>query len=151
MTSTRMIAVALAVLATAACADSATAPASSASDLEVRLAHNSNNQASLSGSQNGNAISGNAIINYVAGREGWQSTVNLQGTLAADTYTFYAVAPNGVTLRFVCSFTLDGQGGRQGCSADTDLLGFATAQVRDSEGNIVASGMFDRRGGNREK
>lgn len=135
--------------ATAACADPIT---SAVADASARFAHESNNQSVLSGTQDGNAISGNAIINYVKGVEGWQSTVSLSGNLAPDTYTFYAVAPMGGALRTICSFTVtDQNGGRKGCSANTDVAGFATAQIQDSNGNIVASGTFERRGGNREK
>ncbi|MEO5589407.1 MAG: hypothetical protein ABIS03_07455 [Gemmatimonadaceae bacterium] len=151
MTATRLIAVALAAFASAACSEATTSPAVSSDGLEVLAAHESNNRATLSGMQAGNQITGTAIINYVAGQDGWRSTVNLDGILAPGTYTFYAVAPNGTTLRFVCSFTIAVEGDRQGCSADTDLLGFATAQVRDAGGNIVAGGTFERRGGTRSK
>ncbi len=143
-----------AILVAAACAESPTAPANSGLDVpELRLAHESNNQASLTGSQNGNMITGNAIINYVAGREGWRSTVSLQGDLAEGTYTFFAVLVsegNEPVLQAICSFTIDENGGRQGCSADTDLAGFNRAEVQDEDGNVVASGVFERRGGTRE-
>lgn len=135
----------------AACADAPTAALQSGG-LQPggpNFAHTANNQANLSGMQNGNGITGNAITNYVAGRDGWQSTVNLQGDLAAGTYTFFAIGPGGVQP--VCSFTVGGRGGRQGCSADTDLGGFARAEVQYQDGTVVASGIFERRGGNREK
>ncbi|MBA3404617.1 MAG: hypothetical protein H0U13_08045 [Gemmatimonadaceae bacterium] len=150
MRSFRFLAFAFAALAVAACAEAPTGPANSALNApEVRLAHESNNQASLTGSQNGNTITGNAIINYVAGTEGWQSSVSLQGDLAEGTYTFFALGgPGGVQA--VCSFTIDENGGRQGCSADTDLGGFVRAEVRDEDGIVVASGIFERRGGTRE-
>lgn len=141
---------AAAFLATA-CADAPTAALQSGG-LQPRgpnFAHESNNQARLSGMQNGNAITGNAIINYVAGRDGWQSTVTLQGDLAPGTYTFFATGGPGV-LQEVCSFTVDEKGGRQGCSADTDLIGFASAEVQYQDGTVVASGIFERRGGKRE-
>lgn len=140
-----------AALLTAACADAPTAaPTAEFQHGGPNFAHESNNQATLSGTQDGNAITGNAIINYVAGREGWQSTVNLQGDLAAGTYTFFATGGPGV-LQAICSFTVDGSGGRQGCSANTDLIGFTGAEVREADGTVVASGTFARRGGNREK
>lgn len=108
-------------------------------------AHESNNRANLTG-----MATGTAIVNYVAGREAWRSTVNLEGDLADGTYGYYvAGGPSGDAGQLVCTFTVDGNG-RMGCSADTDLPGFARAEIRDSEDNVVASGMFVRRGGNRE-
>lgn len=141
-----------AVILVAACADAPTATFQSDA-LQPggpSFAHESNNQAGLSGTQNGNAITGNAIINYVAGRDGWQSTVTLQGDLAPGTYTLFAIGgPGGVQP--VCSFTVDGSGGRQGCSADTDLGGFRFAEVRYQDGTVVARGTFERRGGQRDR
>ncbi len=139
----------LAALASAACSEIPSSPERSFDAPELRLAHESNNRAQLTGMQDGNTITGTAIINYVAGTEGWQSSVNLQGELAPGTYTFFAIGPGGVQP--VCSFTVVTSDDRQGCSADTDLGGFGRAEVRDSAGNVVASGMFERRGGKREK
>ncbi len=129
------------------CAD---APTGSLQPDAPSFAHESNNRATLTGMQGGSAITGIAIINYVAGREAWRSTVGLRGNLAAGTYTLFAISPNGATSFAVCSFTVDGMGSRQGCSADTDVGGFLRAEVRDASGNVVASGRFMRRGGNRE-
>lgn len=129
---------------TTACTDAPTAAVNGPS-----LAHESNNRATLSGMQDGRAILGTAIINYVSGTEGWRSTVNLSGDLAAGTYTFFAISPNGMIAMPVCSFTISETGGRQGCTADTDLGGFLRAEVRESDGTVVASGTFQRRGGNR--
>lgn len=137
-----------ALLATAALSAACTDAPMAAVD-GPSLAHESNNRATLSGTQDGRTITGSAIINYVSGREGWQSTVNLQGDLAAGTYTFFAISPNGMTEFAVCSFTVAANGGRQGCSADTDVGGFLTAEVRESDGTVVARGTFQRRGGNR--
>ena len=117
------------------------------------FAHESNNRADLSGTQDGTAIAGMAIVNYAKGapRE-WRSTVNLKGELDPGTYTFY-VSLNGTNQTAVCTFTVDENGGRQGCSADTDLPGFNMATVREGNmvaaGDVVASGTFDRRGGQR--
>lgn len=112
------------------------------------FAHESNNSAALSGTQGGETIEGQAIINYAKGApKEWRSTVNLRGDLDAGTYTFFVNGPGGKTA--VCSFTVGESGGRQGCSADTDLEGFGTATVEDSGGNVVASGSFSRRGGMR--
>ena len=109
----------------------------------VYAAHESNNKAELSG----DGISGHAIVNYVAGTEGWSSTARVDG-LAPGDYTF-AVNLNGTNQTTVCSFTADGNGS-DGCSdQDADLPGFNTAVIVDSDGMVVASGTFARRGGNR--
>ena len=119
-------------------------------------AHESNNRAELSGMQDGASLTGSAIVNYVKGAaEGdlWRSNVNVKGNLAAGTYDFYVLLVNmdGVSNEtLVCSFDVTESGGRQGCNADTDLPGFNTAEVREADGDIVASGTFARRGGNRE-
>ncbi|CAN5623206.1 hypothetical protein BH23GEM9_BH23GEM9_27000 [soil metagenome] len=116
------------------------------------FAHESNNQAQLSGMQNGTAITGVAIVNAIVTRgqvTGWRSAVNVQGDLAPGTY-FFTVNLNGGNQTTVCSFTVDEErGGRQGCNADTNLPGFNRVEIRDSENSIIASGTFDRRGGNR--
>jgi hypothetical protein len=126
-------------------------PTLTADDAIPNLAHESNNRAELTGMQDGTQISGHAIINAIVNRgqvTGWRSTISVQGDLAAGTYTVF-VNLNGSNQTAVCSFTVSDMGGRQGCSADTNLPGFNTVEVRDASGNIVASGIFDRRGGNR--
>ncbi len=133
-------------------------PTAASADLAVpSFAHESNNRGELSGTQNGNTISGQAIINYAKGApKEWRSTVNVKGNLAAGTYTFAAnlVIPSqgGVQpgqFQEICTFTVSGNGGRQGCSADTDLEGFSRVFILDSDGNIVAEGAAERRGGQR--
>ena len=106
-------------------------------------AHESNNRAELMG----DGVSGKAIVNYVKGTEGWSSTARVMG-LEAGEYTF-AVNLNGTNQTVVCTFTSDGHGS-EGCSdQDADLPGFNTAVILDSDGNVVASGIFERRGGGR--
>ena len=109
--------------------------------------HESNNRAELSGSQNGNILGGHVIINFVKGN-GWRSTVNVKGDLAAGTYSLYTTHPT-FGEQLVCSFTVIGTDSRQGCSSDTNVPGFAAAEVRDESGTVVASGGFARRGGAR--
>ncbi|CAN5647103.1 hypothetical protein BH23GEM5_BH23GEM5_13550 [soil metagenome] len=121
------------------------------------FAHESNNSADLSGMQGSTTITGKAIINYAKGApKEWRSSVNVQGNLQPGTYTFAVnlVIPTqgGVQpgqFQRICTFTVSGKGGRQGCSADTDLGGFSMVFILDSADNIVASGTFDRRGGMR--
>lgn len=105
--------------------------------------HLSNNRAELSG----DGISGQAIVNYVKGTQSWSSTVQVQG-LEAGEYSF-AVNRSGEDETIVCTFTADGNGS-DGCSdQETDIPGFNTAVILDSDGNVVASGTFERRGGGR--
>lgn len=109
----------------------------------VSAAHESNNRAELSG----DGVGGHAIVNYVAGTEGWSSTARVMG-LEPGQYTF-AVSLNGTNLTTVCTFTADGSGS-DGCSdQDAELPGFNTAVILDADGDVVASGVFARRGGNR--
>lgn len=63
--------------------------------------------------------------------------MNLAGDLNPGTHTLIITSPNGLNEFEVCSFTLD-PNGRQGCSSNTNVGGFATARVEDSMGNIVA-------------
>lgn len=105
--------------------------------------------------QNGDRITGQAIVNYAKGapedRE-WPATVNLRGDLDAAIYTFY-VSLDGADQTAICTFTVRENGGRQGCTGNVPLPGFNTATVRegdmDSNGEIVATGTFTRRGGQR--
>jgi hypothetical protein len=106
--------------------------------------------------QDGRVITGSAIINYAKGApEGrqWRSTVNLKGELSPGTYTVFVnlTSATGMVsnMTVLCTFVVRENGGRQGCSADTDLSGFNTILVRDGSGNVVARGTFTRRGGNR--
>jgi hypothetical protein len=105
--------------------------------------HLSNSRAELSG----HGISGHAIVNYVRGTEGWSSTVTVHG-LEAGEYTF-AVNASGANQTTICTFTSDGNGS-DGCSdQETAIPGFNTAVVLDAHGEVVASGMFERRDGQR--
>jgi hypothetical protein len=113
------------------------------------FAHESNNSADLSGMQGGTMITGKAIINYAKGApKEWRSTVNVRN-LQPGIYTFAVNRAMGTGFQTICTFTVSIKGGRQGCSADTDLDGFTEAFILDSAGNIVARGIFDRRGVNR--
>ena len=111
----------------------------------VSADHLSNSQAELTG----DGISGQAIVNYVKGTQGWSSTARVDG-LAPGEYAF-AVNANGGAPTIVCTFTADGNGS-DGCSdQETAIPGFNTALILDSHGMIVASGMFERHGGNRNQ
>ena len=136
-------AVLCAAFAVAGCDATSSGDALSSADAPTAYAHESNNRATLSG----DGITGTASVNYVAGTEGWRSTARVRGLDAGD-YTF-AVNLNGTNQTAICSFTSDGKGS-EGCSADTDVPGFNTAVILDSDGTVVASGTFARRGGTRE-
>lgn len=139
------------VVAAAACQESL--PTSDASFVdgvdETASVHESNNRAELAGTQGGEAITGSSIVNFTGnGMNAWRSNVNVKGDLDAGTYSFYVISPDGTNRMLVCTFSVPG---RQGCSSDTNVGGFATAEVEDGSGAVVASGSYARRGGNRFK
>jgi hypothetical protein len=113
--------------------------------------HDHNNRVDLEG----DGVTGSAIVNYSrGGAKGggnasvWQTTVNVSG-LSAGTYTFGVINVEGGAFVPVCSFTVGDDGGRQGCSTDAGVPGFGTAQIRDADGNVVASGSREDRGPSR--
>mgnify|MGYP000583818432 FL=1 len=108
-------------------------------------AHESNNRALLM-SEDGPAY-GSAIVNYVKGRESWTATVQVHG-LPAGVYWF-AVRLNDGELQPVCMIEADGDGVARCSNQQFDLGGFNEAVIVDDEGGIVASGIFERRGGKR--
>lgn len=114
----------------------------------AQAAHESNNFTTLTSSIAG--VSGQATVNYVKGTEGWSSTTRILG-LPDGLYTFAVRLGGAGTLQPVCSFEVEGEGSG-GCSdQDAALTGFSQAVIVDFEGNVVASGTFERRGGHREK
>lgn len=105
-------------------------------------AHESNNRAELTG-----VGTGVAIVNYAKGAPAeWRSSVNVRG-LPDGTHTFRVAGGPMPAPQTLCTFTVGD--GRSGCSSDADLRGFTTAQIVDSSGTVVASGVFARRGGQR--
>lgn len=128
--------------ATAAAALTAAALAAS----PAWAAHESNNRAELVGS----TASGVAIVNYAKGApDEWKSTVNVDG-LAPGAYTFRVAGGPQNRIQPVCDFVIEDNGGRQGCSDQSaDLSGFSRAEIVDATGAVVASGVFERRGGQR--
>lgn len=110
-------------------------------------AHESNNYALLSAADS--SAGGQALINYVAGKESWTGNVRVSG-LPEGTY-FYAVSLNAGAPQEVCMFTVNLQGNGSCSNAKFDLTGFNQALILDEAGNIVLSGFFERRGGNRVK
>lgn len=100
-------------------------------------AHNGNNRADLTGHADGRAV-----VNYSAGQGTFNATVNVRG-LDAGNYAF-AVSLNGANRTEVCEIA----DGATGCSAQgLALPGFNTAEIVAADGEVVASGVFDR-GGN---
>lgn len=114
--------------------------------LPAQAAHESNNKAELSGV----GTTGTAVVNYIEGREDnqWTANVRVRGLDAGD-YSYVLVAPNGTDAKTVCTFTAKAKGSA-GCSDSSfETGGFATAEVRDEDGDVVAEGAFARRGGQR--
>ncbi len=112
-------------------------------------AHESNNYALLSSEEPAADGQGRAIINYVAGTESWNGNVRVTG-LPEGTY-LYAVSLNDGAPQEVCMFTVNSQGNGSCSSGKFDLTGFNMALIFDMDDNLVLSGSFERRGGNREK
>lgn len=108
-------------------------------------AHESNNLAVLTG-ENPDA-GGVAIINYVKGQDTWNGNVAVTG-LAAGTYT-YAVRLNDGAPQMVCTFDIDSSGEGGCANSHFDLTGFNRAVIMNAGGEVVLSGTFERRGGNR--
>ncbi len=110
-------------------------------------AHESNNYALLSSADS--SAEGQALINYVAGKETWNGNVHVTG-LPEGTY-FYAVRLNAGSPQEVCMFTVNSLGNGSCSNGKFDLTGFNQALILDASGKIVLTGLFERRGGNREK
>ncbi|MEO7296018.1 MAG: hypothetical protein ABIZ57_07730 [Candidatus Limnocylindria bacterium] len=107
-------------------------------------AHNGNNKATLAG-----GATGNAIVNYSEGTGTFSGTVTTDGLEPGD-YTFQ-VSLNGTNRTVICEFTVSQDGTRDGCSANgLTLSGFNTAEIVDDNGDVVASGIFARRGNCRD-
>jgi hypothetical protein len=107
-------------------------------------AHNGNNRADLAGE-----ATGRAVVNYSEGRGTFNGTVTVKG-LEAGEYTFQVRSPNGQVTAEVCDLVA-GKNGAAGCSAqDLELPGFATGEIVDAEGAILATGVFDRAGNCRD-
>ncbi len=108
-------------------------------------AHFGNNKAALVG----DGVTGTAIVNYSEGTGTFNGSARVSG-LEEGTYTFQVVSPDGQTATPICTFTADGNG-TDGCSATgLTLGGFATAEIADANGEVVADGTFERRGNCRD-
>ncbi len=115
----------------------------------VQAAHESNNRALLEGDDA--AIQGHAIVNYVKGKESWTASVLVQD-LPAGSYWFAVRFNSGGTIgepQPICMLEVGDEGMAACADSMFDLGGFHEALILDAEGNIVASGFFERRGGNR--
>ena len=115
--------------------------------LPAQAAHESNNRAELTSAIDA-GVAGKAVVNYAKGAPNeWKSVAQVSGLTPATAYNFTVNGPAGVQL--VCSFTTNAQGAGSCTDGEKDLGGFGTAQIRAADGAVVASGSFDRRGGNR--
>ena len=108
-------------------------------------AHNGNNKADLSGAGDATGV---AIVNYSEGQGTFNGTITVQGLAPNTAYSFTVAGASGI--RTICSGISD-SGGTFTCSVQkVTLPGFGTAQVRTSDGTVVASGTFERRGNCRD-
>ena len=121
------------------------------SALTASAAHESNNSASLSGDDL--FASGNVIVNYIAGKESWAASGSVKN-LPEGMYMLVVRFNSGGTIgpfQTVCLLETNGRGDATCGNRMFDLGGFHEALVVDMDGNILLSGFFDRRGGNRVK
>ncbi len=139
--------IAMKLLATLLIAPLATTIVLLASAGTASAAHESNNSASLSAEDS--SAGGKAIVNYIAGQESWAANARVEG-LEEGTYTF-AVRLNDGAPQPVCTFVVDARGNGSCSNNHFDLAGFNIAVILDDSGDVVLSGTFARRGGNREK
>ncbi len=114
-------------------------------------AHNGNNKAQLVGVGTETDATGQAIVNYREGTGTFNGTVTVRNLMAGETYEFYVTgAAAGDAGVLICS----GEASNSGlfrCSAQALALpGFTTAEVREGDGDVVATGTFLRRGNCRD-
>lgn len=114
-------------------------------------AHNGNNRATLMGVAPEVDASGQAIVNYREGTGTFNGRVTVQNLIPGETYEFYVTgAAAGAAGVLICSGEANA-GGVFTCSTqDLRLPGFATTQVREADGEVVATGVFARRGNCRD-
>ena len=108
-------------------------------------AHNGNNKAELSGA---GGVTGVAIVNYSEGQGTFNGTVTVEGLAPNTAYSFTVAGASGI--RTICSGISDSSGTFTCSAQNLTLPGFGTAQVRTSDGTVVASGTFERRGNCRD-
>lgn len=114
-------------------------------------AHNGNNKANLAGVGTETDATGTAIVNYREGTSTFNGTVTVRNLIPGETYEFYVTgAAAGTAGVLICS----GEASESGlfrCSAQgLALPGFASAEVREDDGDVVATGTFARRGNCRD-
>ncbi len=111
-------------------------------------AHNGNNKAELSGA---GGVTGTAVVNYAEGQGAFNGTITVSGLTPDTSYSFYVSgAGAGAAGRLICSGTSSSSGTFTCSEQKLVLPGFTTAQVRTSDGAVVASGTFERRGNCRD-
>ncbi len=118
----------------------------------VHAAHESNSQAELEPTAAGPAgASGKVIVNYVAGREGWTASAQVDGLAPNATYNV-VLNLNGGGPQVLCTIQTDATGSGS-CSDQRDVLaGFNRVEIIEvATGTVVADGTFIRRGGGRER
>lgn len=113
----------------------------------VSAAHNGNNKAELVGTGDPDAT-GQAVVNYREGTGTFNGTVTVRNLEPGETYTFMVRGATGET--FICEDEANSVGTFTCSAQNLTLPGFGSAAVRDSSGNEVATGVFERRGNCRD-
>ncbi len=113
-------------------------------------AHNGNNRAAVEGTEVDADAIGRAVVNYSEGQGTFNGTITVRNLEPGETYTFQvsgAASGDGVD---VCEGVANSQGTFSCSFQDMELPGFAGVEVEDEDGNVVATGTFERAGNCRD-
>ena len=114
--------------------------------LPVSAAHLGNSKATIVGTGDPDAT-GMSVVNYRKGTESFNASASVSNLEPNATYTFLVRNAAGVE-RAICSAESNSNG-KFDCNAQDvlpDGFGLTQAIVRDSAGNEVATGVYERRG-----
>ena len=84
-------------------------------------------------------MTGVAIVNYSEGQGTFNGTITVQGLAPNTAYSFTVTGASGT--RTICSGISDSSGTFTCSAQKLALPGFGAAQVRTSDGAVVASGV----------
>lgn len=113
--------------------------------LPAAAAHNGSNKAELAG----DGGTGTSVVNYSKGHDTFNASARVLG-LDEGTYTFRLRSPDGQTAFDVCELESTGSGSATCSEVHRDFGGFATGEIVDDEGTVVAEGTYARRGNCRD-